>query len=230
MNDTTVETLMDFPFQLDVQALMTRLRIRLGSEDAGEFAAMAEAAQEGARPKAVYRVSFIDDKGDDTVTMEGITFTSRLLRRNLDAVERVFAYVVTCGREIDRVLPAQGDLLKDYWRDAIKEALLTNAYEYLFDELQRRYRLPQTATMNPGSGDAFVWPIEQQRELFALLEDVEGRIGVELTPSYLMVPNKTVSGILYATEQDFRTCQVCHRDPCPNRRAPFDEVLWASLQ
>jgi hypothetical protein len=191
---------------------------------------MLEVARREARPKAFYRMAFIEDKGADTVTLDGITFRSRLLRANLEEVERVFAYVVTCGHEVDIALPAQGDLLKDYWREVIKESLLEGAYTYLFGELQRKYRLTQTATMNPGSGDAVVWPIEQQRELFALLGDVEARIGVQLTPSCLMVPNKTVSGILFPTEKDFRTCQVCHRDPCPNRRAPFDEAMWAALQ
>jgi hypothetical protein len=84
--------------------------------------------------------------------------------------------------------------------------------------------------MSPGSGDVNVWPIEQQRELFELLGDVRGQIGVELTDSFLMVPNKTVSGIHFPAEKDFRTCQVCHRENCPSRGAPFDQELWESIQ
>ena len=225
-----METLTDIPFVLDAPALMAWLRIEPDSEDADDLASMLDLARLGARPKATWKMVFIDDKGTDTVTLDGITFASRALRRNLDEVERVFAYVATCGHEVDVALPVQGDLLKDYWREVIKESLLESAYNYLFGELQRKYRISQTATMNPGSGDANVWPIEQQRELFALLGDVQAGIGVQLTPSYLMTPNKTVSGILFPTVKDFRTCQVCHRDPCPNRRAPFDEAMWASLQ
>jgi hypothetical protein len=225
-----METLTDIPFVLGAPALMAWLRIEPDSEDAGEFEALLDLTRRGAKPKAVYSMFFIEDKGVDTVTLNGITFASRALRRNLADVERVFAYVATCGQEVDAVLPVQGDLLKDYWREVIKESLLESATTYLFGELQRKYRIAQTATMNPGSGDATVWPIEQQRELFALLGDVEAGIGVQLTPSYLMVPNKTVSGILFPTERDFRTCQVCHRDPCPNRRAPFDAAMWAALQ
>ncbi len=84
--------------------------------------------------------------------------------------------------------------------------------------------------MHPGSGDADVWPIEQQGELFALLGDIPGRLGVELTETYLMIPNKTVSGIYFPTEADFRSCQVCRRTACPNRAAAFDQVLWDSIQ
>jgi hypothetical protein len=77
--------------------------------------------------------------------------------------------------------------------------------------------------MNPGSGDADVWPIQQQRELFSLLGDVQGELGVSLTESCLMVPNKTVSGLIFPTEIDFESCQVCKRKDCPNRRAPYAE-------
>ena len=80
--------------------------------------------------------------------------------------------------------------------------------------------------MNPGSGDVDIWPIEQQRELFSLFGDVKALIGVTLTDSFLMIPNKTVSGVFYPTEVDFVTCQLCHRERCPNRRAPFDAHLW----
>jgi len=84
--------------------------------------------------------------------------------------------------------------------------------------------------MNPGSGEVEVWPIEQQRELFSLFGDVRKQIGVELTDSFLMMPNKSVSGIQFPTETDFRTCQVCRRKNCPNRVAPFEQGLWKSIQ
>jgi len=45
-----------------------------------------------------------------------------------------------------------------------------------------------------------------------------------------MVPNKTVSGVRFPTEHDFRACQVCHRDDCPSRSAPFDAELWEAIQ
>jgi hypothetical protein len=87
--------------------------------------------------------------------------------------------------------------------------------------------------MSPGSGDADTWPIQQQADLFALLggiDEVRKQSGVELTDSFLMIPNKTVSGIQFPTETDFRSCQVCHREGCPSRSAPFDAKLWEMMQ
>jgi hypothetical protein len=41
-----------------------------------------------------------------------------------------------------------------------------------------------------------------------------------------MVPTKSVSGIIFPTEADFQSCQLCERENCPNRRAPYDEMLY----
>ena len=160
----------------------------------------------------------------------GVTFTSHVLSENLAEVERVFPYVATCGRELDGVALPTGDVLVQFWWDAIKAEILAAARAHLLAHLTDRFRLGQTARMSPGSGEADVWPIEQQRLLFALLGGVTPFIGVILTDSCLMIPNKTVSGILFPTEHDFRTCQVCHRDPCQNRKAPFDAAVWRSLR
>jgi len=225
-----MDVLSTIPFELDTPQLLRRAHLAPGSADAAEFARLVETARAVAGPKAGYREAFIDGKGDDTVTIGGITFTSRMLRQNLDQAERVFAYIVTCGRELDAHAPPAGAFLEEFWWDLIKAEVLTAGIQFLLEHLTRRYRLPKTATMHPGSGDADVWPIEQQRQLFALLGDVRGEIGVELTESCLMVPNKTISGIRFATELDFRSCQVCQRAVCPNRAAAFDEALWASIQ
>lgn len=225
-----MEALTDIPFDLDTELLMKQVRVKPGTDDASEFHDLLNKAKANGKPKAVYAECFIEAKGNDTVRIEGITFTSRTLRRNLDTVERVFPFVATCGHEIDEAVAVKGDFLKEFWRDTIKASLLSFASKHLCNHLHRKFRLGKTSTMSPGSGDVTVWPIEQQKELFALLGDVHRHIAVMLTDSFLMVPNKTVSGIRFPTEKDFRTCQVCHREHCPSRSAPFDKDLWASMQ
>ena len=79
--------------------------------------------------------------------------------------------------------------------------------------------------MSPGSGDVQIWSIEDQRPLFAILGDVKSAIGVTLTESLLMQPNKSLSGIRYPSEIDFRTCKLCHKENCPTRQMPLDEKL-----
>jgi hypothetical protein len=225
-----MEALTQIAPALDTATLLERLHVASESEDAAVFAALVHRAREVARPKALYAEAFVEGRRDDTIRIADVTFTSRMLRRKLETVERVFPYVATCGHEMDGVALPAGDVLVQYWWDAIKAELLTAARAHLLAHLTERYRLGQTARMSPGSGDVDVWPIEQQRLLFALLEGVTPFIGVILTESCLMIPNKTVSGLIFPTEEVFQTCQVCHRDPCPNRRAPFDAALWHSLR
>ena len=64
--------------------------------------------------------------------------------------------------------------------------------------------------MNPGS--LADWPLREQRPLFGLLGNVRAAIGVTLTPSLLMTPTKSVSGILFPSEETFASCQLCHAD------------------
>jgi hypothetical protein len=96
---------------------------------------------------------------------------------------------------------------------------------YLNKYLTQKYALGKTSKMSPGAAAADVWPIEQQKQLFSIFGNVEDLIGVKLTDSYLMVPNKSVSGIFFPTEIDFRSCQLCPREVCPGRSAPYDENL-----
>ena len=219
----------EIPFALDIDDLQGRLHLAYNSDSAREFRELADEAQHLARPKALFRECYIEYRGVDGVTLGTVTFRSPALRAHLDQVERVFPYVATCGREIDNLVVPAGDFLRQYWLDAIKAALLECSRSYLRTHLEVTYALGKTSSMHPGSGDATVWPIEQQAQLFSLLGDVEGQIGVTLTGSFLMIPIKSISGILFPTETNFQSCQLCHREKCPSRKAQFDPHLWQSV-
>lgn len=225
-----MKTLTAIPFSLDADAIMRQVQIDVGSRDAADLLALIDLAREIGRPKAAYAPAFITARDDDKVQIEDVWFTSRTLTHNLASAERVFAMVATCGDEMDQGFPAKGDILQAFWWDMIKTRLLGAASTFLSEHLHATFRLGKTATMRPGSGDASVWPIEQQQSLFRLLDGVEQQLGVRLTDSSLMIPNKTTSGILFPTETDFRSCEVCHRDRCPSRHAPFNKELWEAIQ
>lgn len=176
-----------------------------------------------AKPKALYKVAYVENKKYDSLEIDGVVFTSRVLRVNLDTVERVFPYVVTAGRELDEIVIEKYDFLNRYYFDQIKEFVLRTAHNYLEEYLQQRYALGQLSKMNPGSLQD--WSIKQQKELFSLFDNVEELIGVALTQSYLMNPIKSVSGIFFPTEIRFESCQLCQREKCIRRRAPYNSDL-----
>lgn len=225
-----IQVLEDFAFRLDLAQIQKRAHVRSGTEDASQLAELVAQVEAVARPKALFRESFIEARGMDWVCIDGITFTSQALRWNLDKAERVFPYIATCGHEVDTLTLPPDDILMPFWLDVIKTVLLEAASQHLSRVLATLYRLEKFSTMHPGSAEADVWPIEQQRELFQLMDGVTAYIGVELTESCLMRPNKSVSGIHFLTESDFRSCQVCRRENCPSRAASFDAALWQKIQ
>jgi hypothetical protein len=225
-----VISITDIPFELDIERLQKELNIRPDSDDSRAFSALAGQVQELGKPKCLYIASFIDEKNTDSISLEGVTFTSPALRLNVDSIQRVFPYIATCGTEVEEINPAADDLLSSYWLNALKLNLLERSIDYLWAQIEERYKFPNLATMNPGSGEASVWPIEQQVELFSIFGDVEALIGVRLTPSFMMSPEMSVSGILFPTETSFQSCQLCQREDCSHRRAPFDPILWESVQ
>ena len=224
-----METLTDIPFSLDVESIKAQAHVDDGSNHAMDLLSLIELAQEIGNPKAAYAACFITGRDGDKVHVEDVCFRSRTLARNLESIERVFPLVATCGHELDLAFPDKGDILKAFWWDLIKSRLLGAANKYLQEHLHQKFRLGKTAIMRPGSGDASVWPIEQQEGLFFLLGDVQGAIGVHLTESFLMVPNQTNSGLMFPTETDFQSCEMCHRDNCPLRHAPFNKDLWDEI-
>jgi len=219
----------NIPITIDLPSIKKELRIKPGTDSEKRFDALAKTTQDIGRPKAIYRVAYIDSKGFDTVTIENVTFTSAVMRKNLDDVNRVFCYVATCGMEAFEISNSVTDFLEEYWFSQLRMVLLRNAENFLHEEIQRVYQVSPLSTMNPGSGEAHIWRIEQQRALFSLLGDVKGTIGVELMPSYLMHPDMSTSGIHFEKEHNYTNCQLCQRVNCPNRQAPFDEILWAKI-
>ncbi len=224
-----MEILDDVPVELDIDTLLARLRIDRENKIARDILDLIDSVTPAIRPKAIYEVSFIQNRDYDTVDIGGVIFKSRVLRANLDKIERVFPYIATCGREVDEIATPSGDLLMQFWMDSIKEMALDAIRKYLVNHLKERYALGELSKMSPGEGSQELWPIEQQRQLFSIFDNVGGLIGVTLTDSLMMVPIKSVSGIFFPTEISFESCQLCPREVCPRRRTPYDKNLLESF-
>jgi hypothetical protein len=225
MTSTELEVFRDIPFQFDRAAFDRHIQLDRFPSCRQAVDRLVGAAKERARPKALLRVSYVRDRDGTSLSLDGTRFESRVLSRNLAEVERVFPYVATCGTELDELSRAGDDMLASYWLDVFKEMALEAAIQHLRTVLRQRYALQGFSSMNPGSGDRNVWPIAQQRPLFSLIGSVEERIGVSLTESFLMVPNKSVSGLFFPTDVPFESCQLCTRPDCPRRRAPYHGPL-----
>ncbi|MCJ7551130.1 MAG: vitamin B12 dependent methionine synthase [Anaerolineae bacterium] len=223
-NAETTFILDEIDFRPNIASLKKRLHIKDGSSLEADLVRLLDEARAIARPKAMHKLVFIDEKQTDAVVVDGITLRSRVLRVNLDAVHRAFAYVATCGQELQAWGETQDDMVFQFWADVIKEAALGSATRALHTHLETCYELGKTATMAPGS--LADWPIREQRPLFKILGDPEAAIGIQLTDSFLMIPNKSISGIRFTTEERFESCLLCPRVECPGRRAVYQPALY----
>ena len=212
------------PFQIDTGQLHQTLRIKEGSEFVVRLSLLMEKAQAIGRPKAFYKVAFIESRGDDQIIIDGVMLTSRVLRVNLEKAHRVFPFVATCGSELEEWSKPIDDLLEKHWAEVIKEMAVQTALRYLNEHLMDRFQPGKISRMNPGSLSD--WPLEEQRPLFTILGEGPGSIGVILKDSFLMLPIKSISGIWFSMEESFESCQLCPREGCPGRRAPYDPDLY----
>jgi len=223
---TAEYVLKQIPFQVDLPTLMQRLHLKDGSRYVRELQDLVQEAQAIARPKVIYRATYVEMENDDGVMIDQKAFKSRIMRVNLDSVQRVFPYVATCGVELDGWQKETKDVLRYFWADTIKELALMSAEQALEEHLREHYGLENIAAMNPGSLED--WPLAEQQPLFELLGDPQAAIGVKLTENFLMLPLKSSSGIRFPSKEKFANCQLCPRENCSSRRTAFDKALFES--
>ena len=208
------------PFKLEPEAVMKAMRVRKATAQIeGMVREMVEQAQAVARPKAAYRVSLVEHVDEDSVDIDGVRFTSRVLSKCLLMLNRVFPCICTCGREIDGLVVPPDNVMRSYCLETIKTFAVAASIQFIGNHLKQTYATGQLSHMNPGEFED--WPLSQQKQLFSLFGDTKKLIGVELTASYVMKPMKSRSGIYFANNEGFESCQFCPIKKCPGRRARF---------
>jgi hypothetical protein len=212
------------PYHLDVAKVLKHMHLH-GNPRRFEkiIADLLEKVTLIANPKAVYKVSCVEGKTEDSLEIDGIKCTSRLVRDTLDKVETVFPCVGTCGTELDSIKLPESDVMESYCLDIIKNMVLFEAMDYLRNDLIRQYSLGELSSLNPGELASF--PSSEHSLIFCLLGDVESMIGVKLTKYCALIPTKSNSSLLFSSESKFISCRLCLMRRCEGRRAPFDADL-----
>jgi len=216
------------PVTITFEQVLNRLKIE-DDDDISLVAGLFETAKKIARPKVLYREAYVEEISGRNVRINGINFESDVLAANLKNVHRVFAYICTCGTEVDEWSHNEKDYVVSLWLDMIKEMFVYEANIYFREHIKNSFKLEKLSSVNPGSGNENNWHISQQKPLFEMIGNVKEEIGVTLTESFLMLPTKSTSGLLYPAETEFVNCALCGRENCPGRRAEFDGELYAQI-
>jgi hypothetical protein len=212
------------PLRFDVGSILARAGLEATPGHLTLVERLARDAGALGRPRALYRVSYLRKDTERTVLVGGVTLTSRVLRVNLEPVERAFPFVATCGWELDRWVMEKDEPLERRVAEVISEVALYLALGALKGRLREEYRLTTISRMSPGSLED--WPLHEQRLLLQLFDDTERAVGVRLTADLMMLPRKSLSGILFASKELFESCLLCPREECPTRLMPYDRDLF----
>jgi hypothetical protein len=165
-------------------------------------------------PKVIYQDLAVEGLLHERLLLEGgRRIKSKLITQHLAAANRVFIILVTIGGELEQQVSQIWDdnmvfaLALDGAGSAAVEALANAACQY-FEKQASENGLEASIPFSPGMVD---WPVSDgQPQIFSLLGEA-GSV-VKLTPSYIMVPEKSltmVMGIGADLKSSERTCDYC---------------------
>jgi len=158
------------------------------------------------------------------VTIEGGLSFRGAVREYLGDIDRLAVFILTVGGAIHdraRDLLAGGRALDGMVADAVGSEGADAAADELVARIRELAEADGRAITLPYSPGYCGMAIEEQASVFSAVDG--GRIGVRLLPSFLMVPVKSVSGIIGmgASPGVVRTgspCERCDRKDCMMRR------------
>jgi hypothetical protein len=185
----------------------------------------AEHAHSLINPLFSYVIKDVEWARGSIALIEGsIIFKSRIIARLLERCPQVAIFVVTIGKYLEETawqLARDGLILQATVLDAIG----SDAVEKMADFAQARIKeivkaqgLVISRRFSPGYCD---WNIGQQRMLFYALTG--NTLGIRLTGECLMIPQKSISGIVgvgppNANVENYNPCMTCRKQNCPGRR------------
>jgi hypothetical protein len=163
-------------------------------------------------------------RGSIAFIEDSITFKSRIIARLLEHCNQVAIFLVTIGKYLEETawqLSRDGLILQATVLDAIGSDAVEQVADFAQDrikELAEAQGLFISRRFSPGYCD---WNISQQRTLFYALTG--NTIGIRLTGECLMIPQKSISGIIgigpsKADVEDYNPCKTCRKKNCPGRR------------
>ena len=133
---------------------------------------------------------------ENTVDFGAFKTESRDLAKNLSGCSEAFVFAVTIGHSVDRLLSRMSLLSPgDFFIcDAAGSAIVEGVCDVAENKIKAG--LCCKARFSPGYGD---FPLSVQRELLKSL-DAEKRLGITLTDSLLMLPQKSITAVMGVKE------------------------------
>jgi hypothetical protein len=147
-----------------------------------------------------------------------VFYLERMVWSALKKSSQIAFFISTCGPEVEflsKQLMKEGHSLEALIVDLVGSEIAEYTADFVHRKIENDVAALGYKITNRYSPGYCNWPVTDQQKLFELMKP---RIcGVNLTPSSLMIPIKSVSGIVGIGEQaQFRTyaCARCKVDQC----------------
>lgn len=145
----------------------------------------------------------------------------KIVTSKLRKSEKAAIFVCTIGPQMENwsgELMASGEALLSYVVSTTASVVVDQAVDFLHDNVSRRMREQGLKITNRYSPGYCNWPVSEQHLLFSLLP--EKFCGVTLTESALMLPIKSISGIIgigKSVKMKEYLCDTCGMKDCTYR-------------
>ncbi len=166
--------------------------------------------------------------GADYLRCHGILFDcDTTIARQLKGSWGLAFFAVTLGQTFDtwsRSFFNQGDPFSGYIADIIGSIKAEQAADWLGNEISDKMKTRSFKCTNRFSPGYCGWDVYEQHKLFRLFP--EHFIGIDLNPSALMTPIKSVSGVIgigKKVKKINNTCNYCDQPNCFMRRRKINE-------
>jgi hypothetical protein len=148
---------------------------------------------------------------DKIITINKVQFeVKKIVTNQLRKMENVALFVCTAGAgigEYSKQLMHEGDFVKGYIADVVGSEIVESAMDKIQDELENKMNGEGLFISDRYSPGYCGWSVAEQQKLFSFFPD--GFCGIKLSPSSLMQPIKSVSGIIGIGENVRRKGYVC---------------------
>jgi hypothetical protein len=163
-------------------------------------------------------------RGSIALIEDSIIFKSQVIAQLLEDCYQVAIFLVTIGKYLEETtaqLAKDGLILQATVLDAIGSGAVEKVADFVQDgikEIAEAQGLVTSRRFSPGYCD---WNIGQQRMLFYALTG--NTLGIRLTGECLMIPQKSISGIIgigpsIDSVENYNPCKTCTKQDCQGRR------------
>jgi len=217
------------PINIDVQHVLRDVGYDADCEPPARATVLAHDYAENVKqlinPAYSYIIKDVDFVINSSVFIEGgIVFQSQVISELLKKCEKVAVFALTIDGYLEETvaqLAEDGLIVQARVLDAIGSHAVEQVADHLQDLIKQRVctrGLHISRRYSPGYCD---WEVGQQQMLFRAMN---GSIGsIKLTDENLMVPRKSISGIIgigtcESEIENYNPCVSCQQENCPGRR------------